>query len=46
MHDAGHLPYTKFMLHDVEEEENFLSFTRARNWLLHSDSSTELLALH
>jgi hypothetical protein len=24
----------------------FLSFTRARNWLLHSDSLTELLALH
>jgi hypothetical protein len=20
MHDAGHVPYTKFMLHDVEEE--------------------------
>jgi hypothetical protein len=22
MHDAGYVPYTKFMLHDVEEEEN------------------------
>ncbi len=22
MHDAGYVPYTKFMLYDVEEEEN------------------------
>ncbi len=29
-----------------KKKKMFLSFTRVRNWLLHSDSSTELLALH
>jgi hypothetical protein len=42
MHDAGHVPYTKFMLHDVEEEET-VPFLHQREKLV-SDSSTELLA--
>jgi hypothetical protein len=36
MHDAGHVPYTKFVLHDVEEEEKvFHLCDHMRNWLFY-----------
>ncbi len=43
MHDAGYVPCTKFVLHDVEEEQVCICVTMARNWLLHLGSSTQLL---
>jgi hypothetical protein len=48
MHDAGYVLYTKFVLHNVEEEEKVFSFVSPylRNWLLHLASSTQLLVLH
>ncbi len=46
MHDAGYMPCTKFVLHDVEEEEKVFHLCHpARNWLLHLGSSTQLLVL-
>jgi hypothetical protein len=31
MHDAGYVPYTKFLLHDVEEEKVFHLCDYTRN---------------
>jgi hypothetical protein len=39
MHDGGYVPDTKFVLHDVEEEEVFRLHHRTRNWPLHLGSS-------
>jgi len=39
--DAGYVPSTKFVLHDVEEEAKVFHL-----WLLHWGSSTQLLGLH
>jgi hypothetical protein len=39
MHDGGYVPDTKFVLHDVEEEEVFRLHHRTRNWPLHWGSS-------
>jgi short-subunit dehydrogenase len=47
VHNVGYVPYSRFVLHDVEEEERcFICVTIVRNWLLHLCSSTQLLVLH
>ncbi len=46
MCDVGYVPYTEFILHDMEEEEMcFICVTRVRNWLLYWGLSRQLLVL-
>jgi hypothetical protein len=47
VHDARYVPYTKLVLHDVEEKKRCsICVTIVRNWILHCGSSMQLLVLH
>jgi len=47
VHDVGHAPYTKGVLHAAEAEEKVFHLCHyGENWLLHLGSSTQRLVLH
>jgi hypothetical protein len=46
MHDAEYVPYTKFVLHDVEEDEKLFHLSQHSVKIVIVGQSTRLLVLH
>jgi hypothetical protein len=46
MHDAEYVPYTKFVLHDVEDDEKLFHLSQHSVKMVIVGSSTQLLVLH